>query len=201
LTTSQLVLGKHSGRHAFRVHLEELGHRLGEDELNRAFDRFKALAERKKVLNDADLEAIVTDEFGQGEELYKLEGMQVSCGQPGMPTATLRLRDPWGVLHTQASIGTGPVDAVYRAVDAIVKVQTELLEFRVKAITEGIDALGEVTVRIREQSGRLRTFGGHGADPDILVASCQAYLAALNKLVSYNKIPQCRPAHAELASA
>ena len=123
-----------------------------------------------------------------------LDGLQVACGTMGMPTATVRLRGPDGAMHIQAAIGTGPVDAAYKAIDAIVQAPSTLLEFAVHAVTEGIDALGEVTVRIEGTNGyrsfdaqketeRSRTFGGHGADTDIIVASAKAYLAALNKLL------------------
>lgn len=186
LSTSKLVLGKHSGRHAFRVHLENLGHRLDKSELDRAFVQFKKVAERKKTVTDADLEAIVADECDRAStEFFSLEGIQVSSGHPGMPTATIMLRDPDGQLQTECALGTGPVDAIYRAMDLMVGAKTELLEYRVHAITGGIDALGEVTVRIRRQGHEERSFGGHGSDTDILVASCKAYLAALNKLLTH----------------
>ena len=197
LHQSRLVLGKHSGRHALRVRLEELGYDLEKEELDQTFDRFKELADKKKTITDADLEALVTDEIFQPREIYSLDGLQVSCGTIGMPTATVRLIGPDGELKIQASIGTGPVDAAYKAIDEIVKAPNTLLEFSIRAITEGIDALGEVTVRLKAengsaprrtspQSGRTHrlTFGGHGADTDIIVASVKAYLAALNKLLA-----------------
>ena len=186
LTTSNLVLGKHSGRHAFRVHLQNLGYHLSQEELERAFQQFKRIAERKKTVTDHDLEAIVADECSPEQEVFHLECLQVACGQPGMPTATIRLRDPEGRLHTECCLGTGPVDAIYRAVDTVIGEEVELLEFRVNAITEGIDALGEVTVRIKSAHDDSRTFGGHGSDTDILVASCKAYLAAINKVLTHN---------------
>jgi 2-isopropylmalate synthase len=168
---------------------------LSEADLDKAFERFKLLADKKKTITDADLEALVADEFYQPREVFSLDGLQVACGTMGMPTATVRLRGPDGSTHTQASIGTGPVDAAYKAIDAIVHAPNTLLEFSVHAVTEGIDALGEVTVRIESKNGhrlsfdtqteteRTRTFGGHGADTDIIVASAKAYLAALNKLL------------------
>ncbi len=191
---TKLVLGKHSGRHALRTRLAELGHSLDEVELDKAFARFKELADRKKVIVDADLEAVIADEFYRPRDVYLLNDMQVTCGTMGMPTATVRLRGPDGVIHTQASVGTGPVDAVYKAVNAIVNVPCELLEFNVHAITEGIDALGEVTVRIQGANGHTsmdaqseahypRVYGGHGADTDIIVASAKAYINAVNKLI------------------
>jgi 2-isopropylmalate synthase len=200
---SRLVLGKHSGRHAFRVRLNELGYELSEEDLNKAFQRFKLLADKKKTITDADLEALIADEVYQPREVYTLDGLQVACGTMGMPTATVRLRNPDGQLFVHAAVGTGPVDAAYKAMDAIVQSPNSLLEFSVHAVTEGIDALGEVTVRITGKNGhsadpdrqRLdaqrettqpRTFGGHGADTDIVVASAKAYLAALNKLIIAN---------------
>ncbi len=193
-TQTKLVLGKHSGRHAFRARLADMGHALNDDELDKAFERFKALADRKKVITDADLEALIADQFYQPREVYKLEGLQVACGTIGMPTATVRLTGPDGQSHTQASVGTGPVDAAYKAIDAIVKTPNTLLEFSVHAVTEGIDALGEVTVRIKPQDGQptmnaqnelehMRIYGGYGADTDIIVASVKAYISAVNKLI------------------
>ena len=158
------------------------------------FERFKALADKKKVITDADLEALISDELYQPRELYTLDGLQVTCGTMGMPTATVRLCDPNGKLHIHASVGTGPVDAAYKAIDSIVQHPASLQEFVVHAVTEGIDALGEVTVRIQNddlvpgmsaqhETDQPRMFGGYGADTDIVVASAKAYLAALNKML------------------
>jgi 2-isopropylmalate synthase len=196
LSRSHLVLGKHSGRHALKVHLEEIGYDLSPQDLDRAFKRFKELADKKKTITDADLEALVEDQVTQSQEVFSLDGLQVACGTMGMPTATVRLRGPDNELHIQAAVGTGPVDATYKAIDQIVRLSSELLEFNVHAVTEGIDALGEVTVRLRAENGvqrtrtspqsnamHVRTFGGYGADTDIIVASAKAYLAALNKLL------------------
>jgi len=191
---TRLVLGKHSGRHALKMRLASLGYDLDEGELDQVFERFKSLADRKKVITDADLEALISDELYQPRELFSLDGLQVACGTMGMPTATVRLRDPQGRLHIHAAVGTGPVDAAYKAIDAIVQAENVLQEFVVHAVTEGIDALGEVTVRIQGQDSHStldaqrevdqpRTFGGYGADTDIVVASAKAYLAALNKLL------------------
>jgi 2-isopropylmalate synthase len=191
---TNLVLGKHSGRAALRNRLAEMGHSLDDVELDKAFARFKDLADRKKVITDLDLEALIADEFYKPRDVYSLNGMQVTSGTMGMPTATVRLRGPDGIIHTVASIGTGPVDATYKAIDQIVNVPCTLLEFNVHAITEGIDALGEVTVRIQSESGSttmdaqseveyIRVYGGHGADSDIIVASAKAYINALNKLI------------------
>jgi 2-isopropylmalate synthase len=191
---TNLVLGKHSGRHALRARLAEMGHALDDTELDQAFTRFKELADRKKVITDADLEALIADEFYQPLSIYTLEGLQVACGTIGMPTATVRLKGPDGKIHTEAAIGTGPVDATYKAINTIVNTPNTLLEFSIHAITEGIDALGEVTVRVQGKNGHQtmdaqkeqlysRIYGGHGADTDIIVASAKAYINALNKLV------------------
>jgi 2-isopropylmalate synthase len=191
-TETKLVLGKHSGRHALKTRLASLGYALNEDELGIIFGRFKALADKKKVIADADLEALVSSELYQPRELFTLDGLQVACGTMGMPTATIRLRDPEGGLHIQASVGTGPVDAAFKAINTIVRSPNTLLEFVIHAVTHGIDALGEVTVRIQaedqpvngaETNDRPTTFGGYGADTDIVVASARAYLAALNKML------------------
>ncbi len=197
LSRSRLVLGKHSGRHALKTRLIELGFELVQDELNEAFKRFKKLADKKKTVTDADLEVMVEDQIYQAKQIYSLDGLQVACGTMGLPTATVRLCGPEGNLHVQASIGTGPVDAVYKAIDEIVRVPNTLLEFSINAVTEGIDAIGEVTVRLKPENGSIprrtspqsgrshaRSFGGYGADTDIIVASAKAYLSGLNKLIA-----------------
>ncbi len=214
VTHTKLVLGKHSGRHALKTRLTELGFGLTDAELDKAFDRFKTVADKKKTITDADLEAIVSDQIYQPIEVYALEEMQVVCGTLGMPTATVRLRGPDGTSVVRAAMGTGPVDAVYKAIDEVVGAPNTLLEFVINAVTEGIDAQGEVTVRIEGTNGHShshmdpqseasapRTFGGHGADTDIIVASAKAYLSALNKfLVASGKYGQPETS-AELATA
>jgi 2-isopropylmalate synthase len=179
LTDNQIVLGKHSGRNAFRTRLKELGFELSENELNKAFVKFKDVADKKKEISDWDLEAIVNDEIQQAPELFKVELVQVSCGSNTQPTATVTLRTPDGEELTDAAIGTGPVDAVYKAINRVVNVPNELIEFSVQSVTGGIDALGEVTIRLRHES---RVFSGHAANTDIIVASAQAYVNALNRL-------------------
>jgi len=194
---STLVLGKHSGRHAFADKLEQMGYHLTPEQLDRAFARFKALADRKKVITDRDLEALVSDEVFQPEEVFRLEHLQVSAGDHAIPTATVQLRGPDGKVYIDAAHGTGPVDAVYKAINRIVQEPNELIEFSVNAVTEGIDAVGEVTIRIEApangdetlrlnpQTGRhTYVFSGHGASTDIIVASGRAYMSALNKLLA-----------------
>jgi 2-isopropylmalate synthase len=179
LTDNQIVLGKLSGRHAFQTRLKELGFELSETELNSAFLKFKTFADKKKEITDWDLESIVNDEIHQPPELFRLELVQVSCGDHSRPTATVTLRTPDGVELTDAATGTGPVDAVYKAINRVVNVPNELIEFSVQSVTAGIDALGEVTIRLRHGE---RVFSGHAANTDIIVASAHAYVNALNRL-------------------
>ena len=190
---TQLVLGKHSGRHAFGTRLLELGSPLEGEALIRAFERFKLVAERKKQVHDADLLALATSERANAPELWKLVGLQVSCGTIGMPTATVKLLGPDGKEVVQASVGTGPVDAAFKAVDEIVRTPVELVEYLVHSVTAGIDALGEVTIRVRpaaaartlsaqRDEARPRMVHGHATDTDVVVASVKAYLAALNRV-------------------
>ena len=183
LTQSKLVLGKHSGKHALRIRLEELGFELDREELGDAFRRFKNLADRKKVVTDADLQALANQEIQEPNELFKLTDLQVACGRPGMPTATARLEGPNGKGYVSPATGTGPVDAAFRAVDAVIEAPCELLEYSVHSVTEGIDALGEVTVRVESKNEPGKIFGGYGADTDIIVASAKAYVAAINRML------------------
>lgn len=179
LNTNRITLGKLSGRNAFRTRLQELGFDLAEADLNKAFDRFKVVADKKRDITDWDLEAIVNDEIQNAPDLYRLALVQVSCGDRSQPTATVKLITPDGAELTDAAIGAGPVDAVYRAINRLVTIPNELIEFSVKSVTEGIDAMGEVTIRLRHED---RIFSGHSANTDIIVASAQAYLHALNRL-------------------
>jgi 2-isopropylmalate synthase len=184
LDRSRLVLGKHSGRHAFRVRLEQLGFELDDEAVATAFKSFKDLADKKKTITDADLEALVADEFFKPEEIFKLVDLQVTCGSPGMPTATVRMINPDNEERIGVSIGTGPVDAVFSSIDQVVGQPTTLVEYTVHSITEGIDALGNVTVRIVDAEEPSRTISGHGADVDIIVASAKAYIAAQNRMIA-----------------
>lgn len=194
---TQLVLGKHSGRHAFANRLTELGYPASGDGLDKAFARFKKLADKKKYITDADLVALVSDELYQPKEFWRLEAIQVGCGT-GMPTATVKLVGPDGQVQTAAEVGTGPVDAVYKAVQDLVHVPCTLLEYTVQSVTQGIDALGEVSVRVspdddesatdkvnpQYEHSRARVFHGHGADTDVIVASAKAYIAAINRILA-----------------
>jgi 2-isopropylmalate synthase len=196
LTNNQIVLGKHSGRNAFRTRLGELGFELSETDLNKAFLSFKDVADKKKVITDWDLEAIVNDEIQQAPELYRLELVQVSSGDNSRPTATITIRTPEGKELSDAAIGTGPVDAVYKAINRVVDVPNELIEFSVKSVTAGIDAMGEVTIRLR-QDGQI--YSGHSADTDIIVASARAYISALNRLCDAMQNPDKRKRNPQTA--
>jgi 2-isopropylmalate synthase len=194
---TRLVLGKHSGRHAFANRLTELGYNVSGDGLDKAFARFKKLADKKKLITDADLLALVSDELYQPKEFWKLDAIHVGCGT-GMPTATVKLTGPDGQTQTSAEVGTGPVDAAYKAIQNLVHVPCSLLEYTVQSVTEGIDALGEVSVRVapdddeappakinpQYEHSRARVFHGHGAHTDIIVASAKAYIAAINRILA-----------------
>lgn len=175
---SKLILGKHSGRHAFKTRLEELGYRLSEEELNRAFERFKRLADQKKYIFDEDIETLVSEEVSKIPEVYRLLDLSVTSGINVKPTARIRLGINDKVVE-RIEQGDGPVDAVYRAIASITETKSELLKFEVKSITGGTDALGEVIVTLEEGGHTVR---GQGADTDIIVASAKAYINALNKL-------------------
>ena len=188
---SSLVLGKLSGRHALRERLGQLGYRLDDEELKRAFVRFKELADRKREVTDRDLEAIVADERQGLAESFHLEHLQVSTGTSLRPTATVRMLLPDGGSREALALGDGPIDACFRAIDSLVQVEAELEEFAVQAITAGIDAVGEVTVRLRHD-GSLSL--GHGADTDIIVAAAKAYVHALNRVAaSSSSAPRVAP--------
>lgn len=191
LNDNQIVLGKHSGRHAFRTRLEELGFQVTEDEVNRAFLAFKDMADKKKEITDWDLEAIVNDRIQQPPELFRLELVQVSCGDHARPTATVTIRNPKGEELTDAAIGTGPVDAVYRAINRVVNIPNELIEFSVQSVTAGIDAIGEVTIRIKQDQN---IYSGHSAETDVIVASAKAYVSALNRLYAAQQAQEKIPA-------
>ncbi len=197
LDGSMIVLGKHSGRHAFRSRLEALGYQIGEAELGELFDRFKALADKKKLLDERDIEALVNDQAQRPTPIYQLEHVQVTCGTGAIPTATVRMRGPEGQLLTNSGQGTGPIDAIYQAITKVVGRPNELIEFSINAITEGIDAVGEVTIRIQEEPratgkkpngtgkpARAQVFSGYGVNIDIIVAAAEAYTAALNKMIA-----------------
>jgi len=183
--SSSLILGKTSGRHAFRERLAELGYTLTEEDFKRAFSAFKDLADKKQDVTDRDIEAIVAEEKRTVSEIYHLDRLQVTCGDKGVPTAAVQLVAPDGKILADAALGTGPIDAVYKAINRLVGVPNELIEFTVKSVTEGIDAIGEVMIRIESEGV---TYTGRGSDTDIIVASARAYTNALNRLLASKQI-------------
>ena len=179
LTQSKLVMGKHSGRHAFRVKLKELGYELGQNAVEDAFRRFKDLADKKKEVYDEDIVALVDDEVVRGNAAIRFVSLMVVCGSKGPQTAELELEVD-GQLSTVKSEGDGPVDATFNAIKSLVPHNARLQLYQVHAVTEGTDAQAEVTVRLEEDG---KSVNGQGADTDTLVASARAYVNALNKLV------------------
>jgi 2-isopropylmalate synthase len=176
---SSLVMGKHSGRAAFKSKLKDLGYSLGDNALEDAFNRFKALADRKKHVYDEDIEALVDEGVAHMHDRIKVTALTVIAGTMGPQTATLTL-DIEGQSKTVQSIGNGPVDATFNAIKMLMPHEARLDLYQVHAVTEGTDAQAEVSVRLEEE-GRVVT--GRSADPDTLVASARAYVAALSKLV------------------
>ncbi len=181
--SNELVLGKLSGRAGLRSRLEELGYSLEQAELDEAFEAFKDLADKKREVSDADLVALMSNRRRTTNVpiVYELDHVQVSSGNHDVPTATVRIVGPDGDLMIDAATGTGPVDAVYKAINRIVHVPNTLTEFRVDAVTEGIDAIGDVTIRVEADGS---AYIGRGSDTDIIVASAKAYMNALNRLIS-----------------
>ncbi|KAL3641666.1 hypothetical protein CASFOL_012481 [Castilleja foliolosa] len=193
---SGIVLGKLSGRHALKAKMLELGYDIDGEVLDDLFSRFKGVAGNKKNITDDDLIALVSDEVFQPQVVWKLEDAQITCGTLGLSTATVKLTDADNNQHISCSVGTGPVDAAYKAVDQIVKVPVTLLEYSMIGVTEGIDALATTRVLIRGDDSVTtthaltgetinRAFSGTGASMDIVVSSVRAYVGALNKLVGF----------------
>ena len=175
-----LVLGKHSGRHAFKVRLKALGFDLKDSDLEKAFERFKAIADKKKQVFDEDLIAIVEDEVKLVTKTWDLVDLATASGTNIAPQATVILKSK-GKKYENASSGDGPVDACYKAIDSIVKMKGELLDYAIQSVTRGKDALGEVTIKVKFGDQKVI---GHGASEDIIVASAKAYLNAINKVLS-----------------
>lgn len=199
LTENKMVLGKHSGRHAYKKRLEQLGYKeITDEELDHYVEKFKVLADEKKTVTDADIEAIVSDEMYKPEAFWTLQALHVTAGNRVKPTATVTLSYRDGDEVSEAAMGSGPVDAVYQAIRKATNSNIQLNEFTVQSITDGTEALGEVTVRLAEldeiaaseqvnpQTGlhRNRQFVGHGANTDIIVASATAYINALNRMLA-----------------
>ncbi|MBF0550066.1 MAG: 2-isopropylmalate synthase [Deltaproteobacteria bacterium] len=186
LLHSSLVLGKHSGRHAFKDRLEKMGHSLPEEEINRLFVRFKELADKKKEIVEEDLESMLADELFRTPEIIRLEYLNVISGTVAVPTATVILSID-GEKKQSAGFGVGPIDATYNTIAKMVGTTSRLGRFSVSAITGGMDAQGEVTVRLEENGW---TVMGRGTDPDIITAAAKAYVDGLNRLEYRKKHPK-----------
>jgi 2-isopropylmalate synthase len=198
---SEIILSARSGRAGLRHRLDELGYALDQEQFEKLYQRFLEVADKKKTVDTRDLETIVADEVQVFfEETYHLEQVQVSCGDQSIPTATVRMRGPNGQVYCDADHGAGPVDAVYRAINRVIGEPNELIEFSIQAVTEGIDAVGRVTIRIQaedpvtENGVERRVFSGRGADTDIVVASAKAYMFALNRLIAARREAERTPA-------
>ncbi|MFH1624133.1 MAG: 2-isopropylmalate synthase [Pseudomonadota bacterium] len=178
VSQTTLVMGKHSGRHAFRDRLRQIGYELSEKNLNIAFKRFKELADKKKEVFDADIEAIIIDEILRIPDTYKLVYLNVISGSVTVPVATVQI-EVGGEVIQEAGFGTGPVDATFKTISEITKTKSKLIRFSVNSITGGTDALGEVTVKLEENGIEVI---GQGADTDIIMASAKAFVNALNRL-------------------
>ena len=176
---NSLVLGKHSGRAAFRDRVSQLGYPLSDAQIESAFAKFKALADKKKEVFDEDVEALVEDQLEIGSALWTLLGVQVTAGLQTIPTATVTLRDSTGEILQDASIGFGPVDAIYAAIQRLTGIKADLVDYRVQSVTKGRDAQGEATVVLDHNGQTLR---GRGLSTDVLEASALAYVAAVNRL-------------------
>jgi len=198
IPASSLVMGKLSGKHAFRERLAELGYTLTDDALSHAFRAFKELADKKREIADRDLISLVGEELRQETQVYKLDHVDVSCGDHTLHSAAVRLIGPNGEILSDAALGTGPVDAVYKVINRIVGIPNKLVEFTINANTEGFDAIGEVLIRIESEGG---TYTGRGASTDIVVASAKAYMNALNRLILSRQVAADLPAQGARAAA
>lgn len=179
---SKIILSPRSGRHGVKHRLEALGYTYEDEEtFERVYQRFLQVADRKKLVYDEDLDAIATDEGRSVSQTYELVQLQVTCGDQAIPTATVKLRHENRAILMDADTGNGPVDAIYRAINRIVRVENELIEISLQSVTEGTDAQAEVTIRIRSGDD---IFSGHAAHTDIIVAATKGYLNALNKLLA-----------------
>jgi 2-isopropylmalate synthase len=186
LKESKLVLGKHSGRHAFREKLADMGYELSDDNVNIAFAKFKELADKKKNVTDEDIRALIEEKLIRTPEVYSLETIQLSYGNQSVPTATIRIRKIDGGTLEEAALGNGSVDAIYKAIDKATGEEVELEDYSIKSVTQGKDALGEVHVVLKQNDVSVQ---GRGVSTDILEASARAYIDAINRLIDKANIP------------
>jgi 2-isopropylmalate synthase len=190
LTESRLVLGKHSGRHAFSERLKKLGYSIGRGEVDRAFAAFKVLADKKKEIYDEDVQALLEEQLETIPATYQLAYVQISSGTTTIPTATVCLKKEDKVLQ-DASCGDGPVDATYKTIDRITQMKCRLMDYSLQAVTGGKDAMGEVVVRVRHPGSKVEVTG-RGTSTDIIEASAKAYVNAVNRLLFLRKTRKAR---------
>jgi 2-isopropylmalate synthase len=186
LKESKLVLGKHSGRHAFREKLIDMGYELSDEQLNEAFAKFKALADKKKHVSDEDIRALLEEKLVRTPEVFVLDHIRVSYGNRSAPTATVRVKRADGVELEETAEGNGSVDAIYKAIDKATQEEVELEDYSIKSVTHGKDALGEVHVVLNQGDISAQ---GRGVSTDILEASAKAYIDAINRLIDKRKSP------------
>ena len=183
---SQIVLTARSGHAALRKRLEDLGYAgIPDDKFEQVHAAFLELADSKKEIYDDDLHSLMGEQDRNENAIYRLDAVQISCGQPLVSTATVTITDENGEVHTACEIGSGPIDAMYSAINKVVQAENDLMEYSVNAVTRGIDALGEVTVRIMDRDGTI--FIGRGSDRDITVSSGKAYVNALNRMIDQHR--------------
>ena len=183
LSKSKLVLGKHSGRHAFKEKLSEMGYKLGDNYINDAFKRFKELCDKKKEVFDRDIIALIDNEVSQKDELVKLVSLEVKCGS--IKNAEVKvILDYKGQEVEKIDSGNGPVDSIFKSINSLVKNSAKLELFLINAVTKGTDAQAEVSVRLKEKDISV---SGTASDTDTMVASAKAYIIALNKLILKRK--------------
>jgi 2-isopropylmalate synthase len=186
IPSNKLVLGKHSGRHALKDRLNELGYSVDEQTLLRVYDAFKQLADKKKNVYDEDIEALVETELesSTAAEMWHLESLQFMAGSDAIPTASVTLSDASGTRMTKAATGDGPVDAIYSAIQLMTGVETSLVDYQLRSVSQGRDAQGEVQVEVDHNGKRVR---GRGVSTDVIEASAKAYLSAINRIRSLER--------------
>jgi 2-isopropylmalate synthase len=183
ITESRVVLTARTGRHGLRDRIEKLGYALSHQELDQAYQRFLAVADKKREVFDEDLIAILHDEVHPAPEKYHLEYLQIYSGTSAIPTATVRLRVKDGI-REGAAIGDGPVDATCRAISQVTETSASLKRYEIRAVTSGTEAMGEVTVQLEDEGCKVV---GRGASTDVIEASARAFIDGLNKLASLRK--------------
>lgn len=204
LLSTQIPLGPRSGKHALKSRLEQLGFvNISVIDLEEIYERFIRLADKKKRVDDRDLVSLANDKSLASEEsaMFELIHVQVTCGSSGLPTASVMLRDQRDKINILrgAELGTGPVDAVCKCIRKLTRAECILIEFSVKSVTEGIDSLGEVIIRIQDPSSGA-IYSGHSANTDILLASAQAYLNAVNRYLEKNQDSKINPQQSEVGA-